>query len=355
MGTDVDNSDSDDSDPLAGTEISDSLSVGLDSLSELFRSTVANPIFTQKNREEIGKYKVRETIGSGGQSVVFLAFDPDLQRGVVIKIYHTAYTRKAQKRVLLEGQMLAKIDSPYVARCYAVDRIDEIPYLVTEYVAGNTLADEMRSKNISTKEAFHLISCLAHGIQETHRCGVVHRDIKPANIIIDQKGNPKLIDFGISHSINQTKGSKRLGTPAYMAPEVARGDMNMIDHRADIFSLGAVFYELTCGFPPFAADTRSEELDRSRNAAVQPLAKVKPGTPSGINFICMTCLAESPNERFRNADQLIHRLEVVSQRIDVVPIAKKFGMWFFFIVTLILFLFSISVLITNHLASLTPS
>src|SRR5439155_25215660 len=125
---------------------------------------------------QIGKYRVAEVLGSGGQAVTYKAWDPDLKRHVVIKLYHTAFSGKLQEAVLREGQALARVRSPYVARCHHVERHGDVPYLVIEYIPGQSLAELHHDRPLSTKRALDLTARVAEGLAEVHACGLLHRD-----------------------------------------------------------------------------------------------------------------------------------------------------------------------------------
>ncbi|HND54432.1 MAG TPA: protein kinase, partial [Pirellulaceae bacterium] len=256
----------------------------------------------------IGKFELRRVLGKGGQAIALLADDPDLQRPVVIKLYHAAQTPEAQQQVLDEGRALAQVRSPFVAQCFGADRHDGVPYLVVEYVPGATLSELNRVRPLAQPDAIELICHVAEGLSAIHAQGLLHRDLKPSNIIVDQEGRPRIVDFGLA----ATFGSERLrqisGTPAYMAPEQASGDVERIDCRTDIFGLGAVFYELLTGRPPYQGETQLSVWNQARDGQVLPAAQRQPSLKPAIADICMRCLAKEPAGRFASARELHERL-----------------------------------------------
>ena len=256
----------------------------------------------------IGKFELRRVLGKGGQAIALLADDPDLQRPVVIKLYHAAQTPEAQQQVLDEGRALAQVRSPFVAQCFGADRHDGVPYLIVEYVPGTTLSELNRVRPLAQPDAIELICHVAEGLSAIHAQGLLHRDLKPSNIIVDQEGRPRIVDFGLA----ATFGSERLrqisGTPAYMAPEQASGDVERIDCRTDIFGLGAVFYELLTGRPPYQGETQLSVWNQARDGQVLPAAQRQPSLKPAIADICMRCLAKEPAGRFASARELHERL-----------------------------------------------
>jgi serine/threonine protein kinase len=252
---------------------------------------------------QVGKYEVRQPLGQGGQSRTWLAQDPDLERPVVLKLYRDAETATQQERVLREARALARVSSPHVARCFDADRHGEHPFLVLEYVSGSTLDRVAGDKPLPTKRIVELINQVAEGLAAVHSCGLIHRDIKPANIIIGDDSRAKIVDFGMAH-IKATPVNCISGTPAYMAPEQARGEVDRIDNRTDVFGLGAVLYELLTGLAPFHRETRGQTLEAAREGNVRSPREVNPSVSRSLNQICMRCLAKEPVNRFATMEEL---------------------------------------------------
>ncbi len=251
----------------------------------------------------IGKYKVRQPLGEGGQSRTWLADDPDLERPVVVKLYRDAETATQRERVLREARALARVNSPFVARCFDADRHGDHPFLVVEYIAGSPLDRFTSDHPLEISHIVELIKEIAEGLSAVHASGLIHRDVKPANIIIGDDRRPRIVDFGMAH-IKATPVSSISGTPAYMAPEQARGEIDRIDNRTDVFGVGAVLYELLTGRAPFHRETREQTLQAAREGTILAPDQLNPSVPKGLNQICMRCLAKEPVNRFSTVDEL---------------------------------------------------
>lgn len=253
---------------------------------------------------QIGKYRIVECLGSGGQAVTFKAFDPDLKRHVVLKLYHTVQTSAQRERVKREGQALARVRSPYVAQCYHVEWFEDMPYLVVEYLPGKDLAALQKTRRLPIASALELTAQVAEGLAAVAACGLLHRDLKPANILVGDDGAPRLVDFGMAAPLGGAALQSIAGTLPYMAPEVARGDTDRIDFRSDLFGLGAVLYELLTGGPPHRAQQLEKLWEEARAGDVLPARERNPKIPAAVNDLCMRCLAKDPGKRLGSAAEL---------------------------------------------------
>jgi serine/threonine protein kinase len=259
---------------------------------------------------QIGKYQIVRRLGGGGQAAAYLAFDPDLRRQVVLKLYHAAHTTPDWEMILREGQALARVRSPNVAQCFSAERHEGVPYLVVEYVPGRNLAEMQRGQpRMALDRALELVRQVAEGLAEVHARGLLHRDLKPANIIVGHDGRPRLVDFGLAVPLAGEGLRGVSGTLAYMAPEQARGEVDRIDARSDIFGLGAVLYELLTGQPPYRAASQDELWRLARAGEVVPPQEHNPAVPMAVNDLCLRCLAPDPGRRFTSAGDLVHALE----------------------------------------------
>jgi serine/threonine protein kinase len=277
-------------------------------VSESERQRQVGPEGTPLSGVQIGKYQLVRKVGGGGQAGAYLAFDPDLRRHVVIKIYHEARTPREQEFILQEGRSLARVRSPYVAQCYSAERHEGVPYLVVEYIPGKNLAEVQRSKPLTLSQTMELIRQLAEGLAAVHACGLLHRDIKPANIIVGDDGFPRLVDFGLAAPLASESLRAISGTLAYMAPEQARGEIERIDPRSDLFGLGAVLYELLTGRPPYRADGQETLLGLAREGDVIPPRTLNPGLSTSVNDLCLSCLSKDPAQRFSSAGELVRAI-----------------------------------------------
>src|SRR5262249_38197920 len=207
-----------------------------------------------------GAYEVQEVIGQGGMGVVLKAFEPALHRLVAIKVLAAAIagSATARKRFTREAQAAAAVCHEHVVAVHGVHDIDGLPYLVMQYIGGESLQDRLdRTRPMDVIEIVRIGYQTASGLAAAHAQGLIHRDIKPANLLLENGlAKVKITDFGLARmadDVGLTQNGVIAGTPEYMAPEQARGET--IDHRADLFSLGSVLYACCTGQPPFRGST----------------------------------------------------------------------------------------------------
>ena len=203
--------------------------------------------------------------------------------------------------MLTEARNLAGVRHPSVVQCYGVDRYEGVPYLVMEYIQGRSLQALLEEAPVSLSTALQIVVDLADGLAAVHARGILHGDVKPGNILIGEDGRPRLVDFGFSRPIADRESQSVSGTAAYMAPEQARNDVEQVDVRADVFGLGAVFYELLTGRPPFEGSSRQESLDRARAARITPPRQLDGNIPSWVEALCLRCLERDPAKRIDSA------------------------------------------------------
>jgi serine/threonine protein kinase len=259
----------------------------------------------------IGKYRVLERLGAGGQGEVFRAVHPNLPgREVVIKWARQSLPADKQNYLLAEGQVLARLDDPGLVRVYDVDVHQGCPFVVFEYVAGRSLNDQLKQGRPTFRESAMLVAQLAATLARVHDQGVLHRDLKPHNILIDTAGRPRLLDFGLAWlrpplGVENDRADRSIsGTPQYMPPEQASGQTNLIGPPSDVFGLGAVLYELLTGQPPYQDADRFALWEKARRGQVVPARKVNERVPRALNAICMKALAADPAQRYASARQL---------------------------------------------------
>ena len=248
----------------------------------------------------VGKYQiVRRFSEVGGQAAAYLAFDPDLERHVVLKRYHGGPHGPSGEAE--EGRALAKVVSPYVARCHGIERIDGEAYLVVEYVPGRNLAEVRGDGPLDLAQVVRILAQLAEGVAAVHARGLIHRDIKPANVILHDDGTPRLVDFGLTAHLGGSRLRERSGSPPYMAPEQARGEWDRIDFRTDVFGLGGVLYKLLTDHAPHAGSTLNEVLEHAKKADVTPPRRLDPTIPAPVEAVCLKALAAAPENRYTTA------------------------------------------------------
>jgi serine/threonine protein kinase len=230
----------------------------------------------------ISHYKIIEKIGEGGMGVVYKAEDTRLERTVALKFLPQEYTRDAyaKERFIQEARAAAVLDHPNICTVYEIDEVDGQTFIAMAYIKGQNLKDRLKSGFLELEEALEITTQVAKGLQEAHDNGIIHRDIKPANIMITEKGQAKITDFGLaklSWGVDLTKTATIMGTVAYMSPEQAKGEK--IDQRTDIWSLGAVLYEMLSGEPPFKSYHDQAVLYSILNKDPAPITKIRKDIP----------------------------------------------------------------------------
>jgi serine/threonine protein kinase len=261
----------------------------------------------------LGAYEVQEQIGQGGNGIVLKALDSALNRIVAIKVMapHFATSATARKRFLREAQAAAAVTHENVVTIHAVDETRGLPYLVMQYVAGQSLQERIdKSGPLELKEILRIGMQTASGLAAAHAQGLVHRDIKPANILLENSvERVKITDFGLARAADEaslTQSGVVAGTPQYMAPEQARGET--VDYRADLFSLGSVLYAMCTGLPPFRATTTMGVLKRVSEEAPRPIKEIRPEIPGWLVAVIERLHAKNPGERYQSATELANVL-----------------------------------------------
>jgi tRNA A-37 threonylcarbamoyl transferase component Bud32 len=264
----------------------------------------------------IGKYRVVERLGRGGQAEVFRAVHPNLPgRDVVIKWANKHLSPALQQQLLEEGRALAHLEDAGVARVYDVDEHEGRPFVVMEFVRGRTLQQQLNEGRPSPRQAAVLVAQLAHTLERVHRQGICHRDLKPANILIDAAGRPRVMDFGLALMEQPWEEPRRRegdvsGTFQYMAPEQANGETGRIGPRTDVFGLGAILYALLTGRPPHQDADVMAVWEKARQGVVTPPRQLNPHIPRALERICLKALAPDPEQRYVSAGELavaLHR------------------------------------------------
>lgn len=260
--------------------------------------------------ERVGKFEVVRRLGAGGQATTLLVFDPDLRRHVVLKRYHAA-DASTREAVLREGQALARVRSPYVVQVHAVERLDDAPCLVMEFIRGQSLLERLQKGPLPLPEALDLVTHLAEGLTAVHACGLLHRDIKPGNILLGEDGVPRLVDFGLSAQLASQELAHGGGTLPYVPPEQIRGEVERIDARTDVFGLGAVLYELVTGRPVYDGKTQEALFAAAWAAAITPPRLVVPNLDPDLERVLQRCLAVDPAQRYGSARELADELRTL--------------------------------------------
>ncbi len=255
-----------------------------------------------------GRYRIERTLGRGGMAVVFLAYDEELQRRVAVKVLaeHLLSDSTFRARFLQESRLASRLAHPNVVRVYDAGDADGKPFIVMEYVSGDTLAD--RGK-IAPDAAVALALQACAGLQHAHDAGLIHRDVKPANLLVREDDVLKIADFGIARAVEQTRLTQHgtvLGTAAYLSPEQTAGEE--VTAAADVYSLGAVVYELLTGRPPYTFSSLPELAEQQSAGLITPVCDLEPAVPPGVEAAVMHALARDPLFRPGSASELADEL-----------------------------------------------
>ena len=289
--------------------------------------------------QELGPYRIKEVLGEGGMSVVYLAERADLGSLVAIKILRDAWLSPARReRFSSEQRMLAQLNHPSIARLYDADTLpDGTPCFVMEYVEGLPLTEYCRKHQCSIKERLQLFRSVCEAVQYAHRHAVIHRDLKPSNILVKRDGTVRLLDFGIAKqlenpdeppdgSMDQTRTGLLLMTPAYAAPEQIRGER--VGIHTDVYSLGVILYELLAGRLPFNLSGRTpaeaegiivgQEPERPSSVAKRPAASAGPvpclraaskSSWDDLDVLCLTAMHKDAQRRYQSVEALIRDVD----------------------------------------------
>ena len=273
----------------------------------------------------ISHYRILGELGAGGMGVVYRAEDTKLGRTVALKFIAPRGIESAEEkaRFLHEAQAAASLGHPNICVVHEIDEADGRLFMAMEYVEGESLKDRIARGPLKIEETLDLAIQIAQGLDAAHRKSVVHRDVKPANIMIEAGGLVKIMDFGLAKMSGRSKLTKTgttLGTAAYMSPEQARGEE--ADHRSDLWSLGAVIYEMTAGRTPFKGDYEQAVLYSIMNEAPEPLTAIRAGVPMELDRIVAKALAKDRSERYQHADELIVDLRALRKSLETAAAAR---------------------------------
>lgn len=259
---------------------------------------------------QLGRFKITGTLGQGAMGTVYRAHDPLLDRTVAIKTVGCAGMSREEaaafeERFYCEARSAGRLNHPNIVTIHDVGRSDDLAYIAMEYLNGRSLREILDSSVVLPVErSAEIAAQIADGLAFAHANGVVHRDIKPANIMVFDNGTVKIADFGVAQMSSgaQTVAGATFGSPKYMSPEQVSGQK--VDGRSDIFSLGAVFYEMLVGRPPFNGDNLNAILYQVLNGAPPLPSTFIPNLPHGFDRIVAKALAKNPDKRFQSVAEM---------------------------------------------------
>jgi len=261
-----------------------------------------------------GRYELAEMLGHGGMAEVRKAQDTRLERAVAIKMLRPDLARDAtfQARFRREAQSAASLNAPSVVAVYDTgeDTVDgaRVPYIVMEYVEGQTLRDLLRNgQRLLPTRALEITDGVLAALDYSHRNGIIHRDVKPANVMLDSAGQVKVMDFGIARAIadsgaTMTQTANVLGTAQYLSPEQARGEV--VDARSDLYSTGCLLYELLANRPPFQGESPVAVAYQHVRENPMPPSTINPDVTPEMDAIVMKALAKNPDNRYQTAAEM---------------------------------------------------
>src|ERR1043165_1727531 len=264
----------------------------------------------------ISGYEVESVLGRGGMGVVFKAKHLKLKRPVALKMLLAGAYAVAEElaRFRREAEAVATLKHPNIVQVYDAGEVSGRPYFTMEFVEGGTLAHHITSSLFPPRRAAEVVATLASAVQFAHKSGFIHRDIKPVNVLMAEDGTPKITDFGLVRLIDAgaeiTHTGARLGTPAYMAPEQASGNVNAVGPAVDIYALGVLLYEMLTGHPPLEGNSPSETLNKILSEDPAPPSRMNRDVPRDLETICLKCLQKNPARRYASAQDVaddLHR------------------------------------------------
>jgi serine/threonine protein kinase len=265
--------------------------------------------FGVESGRSLGRFHIQGVLGKGDHATVYRAYDPVLERDVALKVPRRGVlrTKKAIDRFLGEARALARLRHPRIVPVYEAGCAGDHHYIAMALIEGRSLAEELAHQPVAFDRSAQIIVALAEALGYAHGEGIVHRDVKPANIRLDERGDVYLMDFGIAYRPDSGEvalpAGMILGTPAYLAPEQAKGGQTEVLPASDQYSLGVVFYELLCGQPPFSGPPSYVMFHTIHHVPPSPRS-VAPSIPRSLAAICLKALAKSPDRRYRDCQQL---------------------------------------------------
>jgi len=277
-----------------------------------------------------GDYELLHRIGEGGMGVVYRARQRSLNRWVALKMIRASRSAREHERVRFfrEAAAVAGLRHPDLVTVYEVGEFEGTPWFAMEFVEGRSLSELVRQNPFDPLEAARCVERVARAIHHAHLRGVLHRDLKPSNVMLDVSGAPRVLDFGLAKIVaagsELTQTGSVMGSPSYMSPEQARGGDASVDGRTDVYSLGAILYELLVGHAPFQSATPVETLRLVIDQEPVPIRRLNPAIPRDLETVCLTCLEKAPGRRYPTALELAEELH---RFVNDVPVRRRPAGW----------------------------
>jgi serine/threonine-protein kinase len=280
-------------------------------------------------------YEVVEELGRGGMGVVYRAYQVALNRHVALKVIRSAgFASEAERRRFQsEAEAVAQLDHPHIIPVFEVGESRGLHYFSMRLISGSSLDKRRDGYARDVRAAAGLVATVAEAIQHAHQRGILHRDLKPANILVDDRGEPYVTDFGLARRVESdgdlTQTGVIVGTPSYMSPEQTTGGKGTLTTATDVYGLGAILYALLTGRAPHAGSSFVETLDLIREVMPEPPSKLNPRVPRDLNIICLKCLEKDPRRRYASAQDLAEDLRrwLSGEPIGARPVGPSTRAW----------------------------
>jgi len=290
-------------------------------LFSLTKTLRTSPAILEKDLLIAGKYRIVGEIGAGGMGIVYKAEDTKLRRNVALKFLPPELSRhpEAKERFIREAHAVAALDHPHIGTIFEAGEHEDTAFIAMAYIEGQSLREKSAQQPLGADEALDLAIQVAEGLEEAHNKGIIHRDIKSANIMVTEKGQAKIMDFGLAKVAGEsplTKEAKTMGTVAYMSPEQARGEE--VDPRTDIWSLGVVLYEMLSGRLPFQGERETSILYTIVHEEPKPLKAIKPDVPIELERIIHRALGKKPESRYASAGEMLKDLRTYQESLRAI-------------------------------------
>lgn len=262
---------------------------------------------------QFGPYQIVAPLGEGGMAAVYKAYQPSMERHVALKVLpqQMAQSKEFTARFKREARLLAQLQHPHILPVFDYGESDGFTYIVMPFVQSGTLSDLLKSRRMTNPEIRRIATQIADALGYAHARGMIHRDVKPSNVLIDERGNCLLTDFGLARMSEATSmltsSGAVMGTPAYMSPEQGTG--KTVDGRSDIYSLGIVLYEMVTGRVPYSAETPIAIVFKHIQDPLPSARNFVPDLPEELELVLLKALAKHPEDRYQTADEFIHAIQ----------------------------------------------
>jgi serine/threonine protein kinase len=263
--------------------------------------------------KQFGSYQIIAPLGAGGMAAVYKAYQPAMERHVALKVLprHMSSSEEFVNRFRREARLLAQLQHPHILPVFDYGESEGYPYIVMPFILSGTLADILRNQRLSFSEVRRIMTQIGDALSYAHARGMIHRDIKPSNILIDERGNCLLTDFGLARMAEAaeklTSSGSILGTPAYLSPEQATGFS--LNHRSDLYSLGVVLYEMVTGHVPYTAETPYAVVYKHVHDPLPSARKSNPKLSEALELVIRKSLSKNPDDRYQTADEFTRAIQ----------------------------------------------